>query len=1000
MGNFNNTNQFEPVTITTSTGLTNAVKIDAGGNHCVALSDDNKIYTWGANDEGQLGIGTVDPSKNVPQYISTMSGGTEIDVAAGVSFTIVLRADGSTRVAGSNDLRQLSICSPSASQFSPVFGFSFPGAGELQVPATMEHGWCINGTGELRTWGRNSYGATGTGLTGGSTCPPVHINYSGSGVCSMKPSDDNHPQPCCVAIQETGRTELATQTYGSSITYTGQDLSITGTLTVPTGVVLTFNSCDVVCTEDAKIYVETGGRLFIQSNTHLYACENMWHGIEAKNASWIYIRSGALVEDAITGLDIEYGSVYELNNATFNKNLTHFHKTMPSTGSPIYAGNYIIRNCEFLCQTTASVGTGTPVYTNLLPPHQTERTDIAIFAMGVPKIWVGNSSGNDNLIDNAEWGIYNYTVGNVQVWNNTIKNIGNGGNYNIFGPAAGGERIEVNNNEFYNTPFPILCYENDNTVRANIKDNLIDFAGMGTPPPTGMRGISVIEVTPAGGSTPSDYNHFNISKNTIRNATTGIYLENLRGNNNGTTATLWIYDNDITHACTPSDRGAGIRTENVTESYIGVNDITHPTGARNWQDIAIRSSLSNGNSIYCNNLHNMGNGLWFDGNQSTQTAVATNTFNRLHTAFLLNWGDIGPQPLVSTSDPHDNQWVDPSWWSLGLSRYTTDVLGTSSNNTEFRVQSAASSVYYPNVNNYPFGGDDVDVSVIGGAWPNTCQYFSGPSFKANGQESTAELAEAFQFILDTNEPQTEREASQQWIGRYGLYDKLQRNEELRTANAALESFYASSTESNMGNLHLALRAYRTAQQQANEASLGLEMLQQLSPVNRVEQTLKEVLVLLYTNALEEQPALNETETVNLRQIAQRCPLDDGFGVYIARAALVEVDSVPVDYSNPCENVKPSDERQGKMADASESSVYVYPNPTNGMLNLRYPISESQQATMEVYDLLGALVFTQTLNSTDSDATLVLSHLNTGLYSVRLLVDNQLEFVEKVSILTR
>lgn len=143
-----------------------------------------------------------------------------------------------------------------------------------------------------------------------------------------------------------------------------------------------------------------------------------------------------------------------------------------------------------------------------------------------------------------------------------------------------------------------------------------------------------------------------------------------------------------------------------------------------------------------------------------------------------------------------------------------------------------------------------------------------------------------------------------------------------------------------------------------------------------------------------------TATENLCQIAQRCPLDDGFGVYIARAALVEVDRVPVDYSNPCENVKPSDERQGKMADATESSVYVYPNPTNGVINIQYPISESQQATVEVYDLLGALVFTQTLSSTDSGATLDLSHLGSGLYSVRLLVDNQLEFVEKVSVLTR
>lgn len=40
--------------------ITNAVAIDAGVNHNIAVLGDGTVVTWGANDSGQLGIGTTD----------------------------------------------------------------------------------------------------------------------------------------------------------------------------------------------------------------------------------------------------------------------------------------------------------------------------------------------------------------------------------------------------------------------------------------------------------------------------------------------------------------------------------------------------------------------------------------------------------------------------------------------------------------------------------------------------------------------------------------------------------------------------------------------------------------------------------------------------------------------------------------------------------------------------------------------------------------------------
>ncbi len=46
-------------------------KIESGMNYCIALSSDNKIYSWGKNEYGQLGLGnkTQQIKINSPQLI-------------------------------------------------------------------------------------------------------------------------------------------------------------------------------------------------------------------------------------------------------------------------------------------------------------------------------------------------------------------------------------------------------------------------------------------------------------------------------------------------------------------------------------------------------------------------------------------------------------------------------------------------------------------------------------------------------------------------------------------------------------------------------------------------------------------------------------------------------------------------------------------------------------------------------------------------------------------
>ncbi|OCK86301.1 putative Ran exchange factor Prp20/Pim1 [Lepidopterella palustris CBS 459.81] len=100
------------------------VRVATGGMHCVALSHDNKIYTWGVNDQGALGRETdadvkmrdightetssdsdddedddagLNPKEAEPTAIPTSSfppGTTFVDVAAGDSISFALTNDG------------------------------------------------------------------------------------------------------------------------------------------------------------------------------------------------------------------------------------------------------------------------------------------------------------------------------------------------------------------------------------------------------------------------------------------------------------------------------------------------------------------------------------------------------------------------------------------------------------------------------------------------------------------------------------------------------------------------------------------------------------------------------------------------------------------------------------------------------------------------------------------------------------------------------------------
>ena len=58
------------------------VDISVGSVHCVAVTDDGQVYSWGRNDQGQLGE-TVTTSRVEPTVIAALEGKGVTGVACG-----------------------------------------------------------------------------------------------------------------------------------------------------------------------------------------------------------------------------------------------------------------------------------------------------------------------------------------------------------------------------------------------------------------------------------------------------------------------------------------------------------------------------------------------------------------------------------------------------------------------------------------------------------------------------------------------------------------------------------------------------------------------------------------------------------------------------------------------------------------------------------------------------------------------------------------------------
>ncbi len=328
---------------------------------------------------------------------------------------------------------------------------------------------------------------------------------------------------------------------------------------------------------NVKISVASNGVLII-SNSHLYACGDMWQGIEVQNGGRLII-TNSLIEDAKMAIDVTNNTQtntalppINLTNTTFNKNYVSVN--INNYRQQIVTYPFTIRGCVFTCRNIAftnnsfptattikatAPNAGAPYTSNIIDntiysqttnaglkaPYAGQKSNSGIVLTNVGAVFIDNlpiipvmilynitigSPNNQytNVFDNQKYGINTFNSGLNSV-NNVYQNTANitkgnagYGIYAVCDQTYIGQVIAKKVNNF-NNQF-IDCGTGVNTEycpNVEVTDNLFKTSKLlntANGNPIGGKGVNGVNIK------VTDVTTINVSSNQIANYENGIVL--------------------------------------------------------------------------------------------------------------------------------------------------------------------------------------------------------------------------------------------------------------------------------------------------------------------------------------------------------------------------------------------------------------------------------------------------------------------------------------------
>uniref|UniRef100_A0A8C5EB60 HECT domain-containing protein n=1 Tax=Gouania willdenowi TaxID=441366 RepID=A0A8C5EB60_GOUWI len=159
-------------------------QVMCGNQHCIALSRDGQLFTWGQNSSGQLGLGKGEPSKLFPQPLKSLAGIPLAQITAGGDHSFALSLSGAVFGWGKNRAGQLGL-NDKQDRAVPCHIKVLRSQKVVYISCGDEHTAALTKNGGLFTFGDGSWGQLGHGSTNNELLPRRVMELMGTEVSQI-----------------------------------------------------------------------------------------------------------------------------------------------------------------------------------------------------------------------------------------------------------------------------------------------------------------------------------------------------------------------------------------------------------------------------------------------------------------------------------------------------------------------------------------------------------------------------------------------------------------------------------------------------------------------------------------------------------------------------------------------------------------------------------------------------------------------------------------------
>lgn len=162
------------------------VAVNSGGKHCLALSSDHEVFSWGEGEDGKLGHGNRD-SYDRPKLIEALSGLGVADIACGSAHSAAITSEGHLLTWGKGRYGRLGH-GDSEDQLKPKVVETLLGYRVIDVACGSGDAQtlCITDDDNVWSFGDGDYGKLGRGGSDGCKIPMKIESLAGLGVIKVE----------------------------------------------------------------------------------------------------------------------------------------------------------------------------------------------------------------------------------------------------------------------------------------------------------------------------------------------------------------------------------------------------------------------------------------------------------------------------------------------------------------------------------------------------------------------------------------------------------------------------------------------------------------------------------------------------------------------------------------------------------------------------------------------------------------------------------------------